>query len=77
MIRYFIYSLTSRHLHAVIKHRNDESYKRTFDELLKEFSLYLQTLNYCIYDKIHLMVSTLKITELEDDLEKVLLLEPN
>ena len=28
MIRYFIYSLTSRHLHAVIKHRNDESYKK-------------------------------------------------
>ena len=50
--------------------------KKTFNELLKEFSLYLETLDYCIYDKIHLTASTLKITELEDDLEKVLLVEP-
>jgi hypothetical protein len=75
-IRYFIYSLLCKHLHTVIRLDNDEDYKRTFNKLLQDFSLYLQTLDYSINDKIHLMASTLGKTTLQEDLLQVLLLEP-
>ena len=75
-IRYFIYSLLCKHLHTVIRLDNDEDYKRTFNKLLQDFSLYLQTLDYCLDDKINIMVSTLGKTTLTEDLLQVLLLEP-
>ena len=69
-IKYFIYSLLSDHIEAIIRIDNDESYKQAFNELLKEFSLYLETLDYCLDDKLHLMASTLGYTTLEEDFEK-------
>jgi hypothetical protein len=74
-LRRHIYSLLCNTLQAYIRNYGDE-YKQIFNRLLKKFTLFVESLDYCLYDKIHLMASTLNMPRLVEDLEKVLELEP-